>query len=106
VRGTGGRSRLQTTLPRVVKHTPGLRHAWNALPDRARASARARLRTLAHRRDQRASARHEGMDERPDPALIERLQRHFAPDVALLETLVGPVPGVTDLPWVSAPPRR
>jgi Sulfotransferase family len=106
VRGTGGRSRLQTTLPRAVKQTPGLRHAWNALPDRARASARARLRTLAHRRDQRTSARHEGMNERPDPALIERLQRHFAPDVALLETLVGPVPGVTDLPWVSAPPKQ
>jgi hypothetical protein len=102
VRGTGRRSRVFGTLPRVVKETPGLRHAWNALPERTRASARARLRTLAHRLDQRRPVRNEGMDERPDPALIERLQQHFAPDVALLETLVGPVPGVTDLPWVSA----
>jgi hypothetical protein len=60
------------------------------------------LRTLVHRLNQRMPVRHEGMDERPDPALIERLQQHFAPDVALLETLVGPVLGVTDLPWVSA----
>jgi hypothetical protein len=85
-----------------VKETPGLRHAWNALPDRPRASARAHLRTLAHRLDQRTAAPHERMDERPDPALIERLQQHFAPDVALLKTLAGPVPGVTDLPWISA----
>jgi hypothetical protein len=102
VRGTGRRSRVLGTLPRLVKETPGLRHAWNAIPDRTRASARAHLRTLAHRLDQRRPARNEGMDERPDPALIERLQQHYAPDVALLETLVGPVPGVTDLPWVSA----
>jgi Sulfotransferase family len=102
VRGSGRRSRLLATLPRVVKETPGLRHAWNALPDGARASARAHLRTVAHRLERRAPARHEGMDERPDPALIERLQQHFAPDVALLETLVGPVPGVTDVPWVNA----
>jgi hypothetical protein len=103
VRGTGRRSRVLGTLPRLVKETPGLRHAWSALPDGTRAGARARLRTLAHRLDQRKPARDEGMDERPDPALIERLQQHFAPDVALLERLVGPVPGVTDLPWVSAP---
>jgi sulfotransferase family protein len=102
VRGTGRRSRLLATLPRVVKETPGLRHTWNALPDRTRASARAHLRTLAYRLDQRTAAPHEGMEEMPDPALIERLQQHFAPDVALVETLVGPVPGVTDLPWVSA----
>ena len=100
--GTGRRSRLLATLPRVVKDMLGLRHAWNALPDRTRTSARAHLRTLAHRLDQRTPAGHEGMDERPDPALIERLQQHFAPDVALVETLVGPVPGVTDLPWVGA----
>jgi hypothetical protein len=102
VRGTGHRSRVLATLPRVVKETPGLRHAWSALPDRTRAGARAQLRTLAHRLERRTPVRHDGMDERPDPALIGRLQRHFAPDVALLETLVGPVPGVTDLPWVSA----
>jgi hypothetical protein len=102
VRGTGRRNRLIATLPRVVKETTGLRHAWNALPDRTRASARAHLRTLAHRLDQRTAAPREGMDQRPDPALIERLQQHFAPDVALLETLAGPVSGVTDLPWVSA----
>ena len=103
VRGAGRRSRLLATLPHVVKETPGLRHGWNALPDGMRASARAHARTLAHRLDQRMPRRHrEGMDERPDPALIERLEQHFAPDVALLETLVGPVPGVTDLPWVSA----
>jgi Sulfotransferase family len=103
VRGTGRRSRVLGTLPRVVKETPGLRHAWNALPERTQASVRAHARTLAHRLDQRMPRRHhEGMDERPDPALIERLQQHFAPDVALLERLVGPVPGVTDLPWVSA----
>jgi Sulfotransferase family len=102
VRGAGRRSRVLATLPRVVKETPGLRHAWNALPDRTRASARAHLRTLAHRLDQRMPVRHKQMDEQPDPALIERLQQHFAPDVALLERLVGPVPGVTDLPWVSA----
>jgi hypothetical protein len=102
VRGTGRRSRVVAALPRVVKETPGLRHAWSALPDRTQASARAHLRTLAHRLDQRTPAHHDGMDERPDPSLIERLQRHFAPDVTLLETLVGPVPGVTDLPWVRS----
>ena len=36
------------------------------------------------------------MDQRPDPAVIARLPTHFAADAALLERLVGPVPGVTD----------
>jgi hypothetical protein len=102
LRGTGGRSRVLGTLPRVVKSTPGLRHAWSALPDRARAGVRARLRTLAHRLDQRQRVQADRMDEQPDPALLARLQRHFAADLMRLELLVGPVPGVTDLPWVSA----
>jgi hypothetical protein len=38
------------------------------------------------------------MDQRPDPAVIARLREHYAPDLALLERLVGPVPGVTDAP--------
>jgi hypothetical protein len=102
VRGTGGRSRVLGALPRLVKGTPGLRQAWNAVPDRTRAAARARLRTLAHRLDQRRRVQHADMDDQPDPALLDRLQRHFAADLELLERLVGPVPGVTDLPWVSA----
>ena len=32
VRGTGRRIPALAPLPRVVKDTPGLRHAWNALP--------------------------------------------------------------------------
>jgi hypothetical protein len=97
VRGTGHRRvRALGALPRVVKGTPGLRHAWGALPDRARASARGRMRTLAHRLDQRKPARAEPMEQRPDPAVIARLRTHYAADTALLERLVGPVPGVTD----------
>lgn len=95
VRGTGRRIPVLGALPRVVKGTPGLRRAWNALPERARASARARFRTMAHRLDQRRPVRDERMNERPDAALIERMREHFAPDAALLEQLVGPVPGVT-----------
>jgi hypothetical protein len=96
VRGTGRRIPALGAAPRVVKGTPGLRHAWNALPDGVRARARARMRKVAHRLDQRGSpTRDEKMDERPDPAVIERLREHYAPDVALLERLVGPVPGVT-----------
>jgi hypothetical protein len=41
------------------------------------------------------------MDQRPQPAVLARLRAHYAADVALLERLVGPVPGVTDLPWLS-----
>jgi Sulfotransferase family len=95
-RGTGRRIPALATLPGVFKSTPGLRHAWNALPDRTRAAARARFRTMAHRLDQRKQVRDGRMDERPDPAVLERLRRHFAVDAALLEELVGPVPGVTD----------
>jgi hypothetical protein len=96
VRGTGRRIPVVAALPRVVKGTPGLRHAWLALPERARASARARFRTAAHRLDQRRPVRDERMQQRPSPAVLERLREHFAADAALLERLVGPVPGVTD----------
>ena len=96
-RGTGRRVRALEALPRVVKGTPGLRHAWGALPDRARASARGRMRTVAHRLDQRKPARAEPMEQRPDPAVLARLRSHYAADAALLERLVGPVPGVTDV---------
>jgi Sulfotransferase family len=95
VRGTGRRIPVVAAVPRVVKSTPGLKHAWNALPERTRASARARFRTAAHRLDQRKPVRDERMDERPDPAVLARLREHFAADAALLESLVGPVPGVT-----------
>ena len=95
-RGIGRRIPLLATLPRVVKGTPGLRHAWNALPDGTRAAARARSRVLAHRLDQRTPAREQRMDERPDPAVLERVREHYAPDAALLERLVDAVPGVTD----------
>jgi hypothetical protein len=97
VRGTGRRVRALGALPRVVKGTPGLRHAWDALPDRAKASVRGRMRTVAHRLDQRKPARAEPMDQRPDPAVMARLREHYAADAALLERLVGPVPGVTDV---------
>ena len=103
VRGTGRRIRVVAALPRVVKGTPGLRHAWNALPERARASARARFRTAAHRLDQRKPAHDERMQERPSPAVLERLHEHFAADAALLERLVGPVPGVTDAGRAASP---
>jgi hypothetical protein len=102
VRGTGRRIAALGAAPRVVKSTPGLRHVWNAIPDGARATARARFRTLAHRLDQRKPTRDERMDERPAPAVIDRLRAHYAPDLALVERLVGPVPGVTDVEWVSA----
>jgi hypothetical protein len=104
LRGTGRRMPLIAALPRVVKGTPGLRHAWNALPERTQARARAGFRTAAHRLDQRTSVSDERMEERPDPAVVERLQQHFAADVALLEKLVGPVTGVTDLEWVGREP--
>ena len=97
VRGTGRRVRALGALPRVVKGTPVLRHVWGALPDRARTSARGRMRTVAHRLDQRKPARAEPMDQRPDAAVIARLRAHYAADAALLERLVGPVPGVTDV---------
>lgn len=96
VRGTGRRISAVGALPRVIKGTPGLRHAWNALPDRARASVRSRSRTVAHRLAQRKPISDARMDEGPDPAVVMRLRQHYASDVELLETLVGPVPGVTD----------
>jgi len=95
-RGTGRRIPLLATLPRVVKGTPGLRHAWNALPDGTRAAARARSRVLAHRLDQRKPRSRQPVREQPDPAVLARLRDHFAADAALLERLVGAVPGVTD----------
>jgi hypothetical protein len=55
------------------------------------------MRTVAHRLDQRKPARAEPMDQRPDPAVIARLRTHYSADAALLERLVGPVPGVTDV---------
>jgi len=103
VRGTGRRIRLLSALPHAVKTTPGLRHAWNALPEATRASARARFRTAAHRLDQRKPVRDERMQERPAPATIERLREHFAADAARLERLVGPVPGVTDAGSAGSP---
>jgi Sulfotransferase family len=103
VRGTGRRIRAVAALPRVVKRTPGLKHAWNALPETARASARARFRTAAHRLDQRKPVRDERMQRRPDPAVLARLREHFAADAALLERLVGPVPGVTDAGSAGSP---
>lgn len=57
----------------------------------------ARLRAAMHRLDQRKPARAEPMDQRPDPAVIARLRTHYSADAALLERLVGPVPGVTDV---------
>jgi hypothetical protein len=97
VRGTGRRIPLLAEGPRVVRETPGLRHAWNALPERAQVRARAALRRLAHRLDQRKPVRDERMDERPSAEVVERMRGHFAPDLELLERLVGPVPGVTDM---------
>jgi Sulfotransferase family len=96
VRGTGRRIPVVAAVPRIVKGTPGLRHAWHALPDRTRAGARARFRTLAERLDQRKPVGDEGMRQPPDPAVVERLRQHFAADAELIERLVGPVPGVTD----------
>jgi hypothetical protein len=95
VRGTGRRIPLVAAVPRVVKGTPGLRHAWHALPEGTRTRARAGFRTVAHRLDQRKRVRDVRMDARPSAEVLERLRRHFAPDVGLLEELVGPVPGVT-----------
>lgn len=96
VRGTGRRIPLLAALPRVVKGTPGLRHAWNALPERTRTRIRARSRTLSERLATRNPSHDERLHERPDPAVVQRLREHFAADAALLERLVGPVPGVTD----------
>jgi hypothetical protein len=103
VRGTGRRIPALAAGPRIVRRTPGLRHAWNALPEAARVRTRAGFRLLAHRLDQRKPVRDERMDERPSPELVERLRRHFGPDAELLERLVGPVPGVTDVTTRSAP---
>jgi hypothetical protein len=104
VRGTGRRIALVAALPRVVKETPGLRHAWHALPEGARTRARAGLRTVAHRLDQRKPVRDARMDARPSPEVLERLRRHFAPDARLLEELVGPVPVVTEHAGSEAAP--
>jgi hypothetical protein len=95
VRGTGRRIPALAVLPRAVKRTPGLRHAWEALPTGARARARARFRTVAHRLDQRKARVDRRLDERPTPDVAEHLARHYEPDATLLESLVGPVPGVT-----------
>jgi hypothetical protein len=97
VRGTGRRIPALAAAPGVVTGTPGLRHIWNALPEAAQVRARAGLRRVAHRLDQRKPRRDDRMDERPSAELIERMRRHFAPDAELLERLVGPVPGVTDV---------
>ena len=102
VRGTGRRIPVLAALPRVVKETPGLRHAWNALPDRAQIRARASFRTVAHRLDQRHPRHDARLQGRPDPAVLARLHDHFAADAELLERLVGPVPGVTDVDADSA----
>ena len=103
VRGTGRRIPLLEALPRIVKGTPGLKHAWHALPDGTRARARASFRTAAHRLDQRRPRSDEGMRERPEPAVLARLREHFAADAELLERVVGPVPGVTDAGSAGSP---
>jgi hypothetical protein len=95
-RGTSSRRKAFIAAPEIVKRTPGLRHLWNALPERARAAARARLRVIAHRRDQRTRSDDARLHERPNERLLERLRLHYADDLALLEEMVGPVTGVTD----------
>jgi hypothetical protein len=94
-RGTGRRSRSLSALPGLVRRTPGLRQAWNALPSGPRDRIRARLRTADYRKEQRSTRDDDGLRERPSPELLERLQRHYEPDIARLEDLVGPVPGIT-----------
>jgi hypothetical protein len=94
-RGTGRRIKALTVLPDLVKRTPGLRQAWNALPSGARTRARARFRVIAHRLDQRGRPDDTGLNEPPSPQVLERLRRHYEDDVALLKETVGPVPGVT-----------
>jgi len=82
-------------MPGLVKRTPGLRHAWNALPDSARDRLRARLRAADYRKEQRSTRDDKQLRERPSTAVVERLRAHYEPDLDLLEQLVGPVPGVT-----------
>jgi hypothetical protein len=94
-RGTGRRIKALTVLPDLVKRTPGLRHAWNALPAGARTRTRARARVITHRLDQWGRPDDTGLREPPSPQLLERLRRHYAEDLALLKEAVGPVPGVT-----------
>jgi Sulfotransferase family len=94
-RGTGRRIKALTVLPGMVRRTPGLRHAWNALPPGARRRARARFRLIAHRLDQFGKADDTGLQAPPDPRVLERLREHYEDDVELLKRTVGPVPGVT-----------
>jgi Sulfotransferase family len=94
-RGTGRRIKAVSVLPKLVRRTPGLRHAWDALPSGARTRVRARFRLLAHRLDQFGKADDTGLHEPPDPRVLERLRAHYEDDLELLRRTVGPVPGVT-----------
>jgi Sulfotransferase family len=102
-RGTGRRIKAISVLPDLVKRTPGLRHAWNALPSAARTRARARFRVIAHRLDQFGNADDTGLHEPPHPLVLERLREHYGDDLALLKRTVGPVPGVTSGDLVPDP---
>jgi hypothetical protein len=95
VRGTGRRSRVLSAGPRVVREVPGLRHAWNILPRRAKDALRSRTRAFAHRQEARSFRPHAELEGEPRPELLARLRAHYEPDLARLEELVGPVPGVT-----------
>ena len=97
VRGTGRRIRALGALPRVVKGTPGCGTRGARSPTargRAPADACGPSRTAWTSGSRRAPSR---WMQRPDPAVIARLRTHYAADAALLERLVGPVPGVTDV---------
>ena len=87
-------------LPSAIRATP-LRYAWAAIPGGTSEMLKNRYRTAAFRFSQWNRSRQPRPAERPDPELSKRLRVHYAGDRALLESLVGPVRGVTSA--ASAP---
>jgi len=94
-RGTSRRNKTMGRVPILVKRTPVLRNAWNALPVSPRNGIRARFRIVAHRLDQRDRVNDSGLYGRPSSEILQRMKQHYQHDLTLLEALVGQVPGVT-----------
>jgi hypothetical protein len=90
-------------IPPAIRATP-LRYAWAAMPRGAADAMKLRYKTAAYRFSEWNRVSDAPPDQEPDPALAERLKAHYASDLSRVESLFGPVPGVTTSARLSPTP--
>lgn len=95
VRGAGRRSPLLTSGSELARRSTLIRRAWRSVPAPVRTRARHWLRVTTSRQDQKSQSPDPSLHEDPSPEVAARLRQHYEPDLARLELIVGPVPGVT-----------